>query len=147
MVIALEMSLGAAVAGPFDIAQAELSRIITRVLAAAHSSMSLSSRSTNWLAYNRDQSCRGPADQRRSGSPSGGCLEPAVERDQIHAQGGRVEVTLVPHQADLELSVADNGRGISPRSCHTSSIGSRGPTVLLRVRVEVSASAWPSSGI
>ena len=47
VVIALEMSLGAAVAGPFDIGQAELSRMITRVLAAASASMPLSSGSVN----------------------------------------------------------------------------------------------------
>lgn len=35
VVIAIEIPMGAAVAGPFDIAQAELDRLITRVLSAA----------------------------------------------------------------------------------------------------------------
>ena len=36
VVIAIEIPMGAAVAGPFDISQPELDRLITRVLAAAH---------------------------------------------------------------------------------------------------------------
>ena len=36
VVIALEMSLGAAIAGPFDIAERELTAMITRVMAAEH---------------------------------------------------------------------------------------------------------------
>jgi hypothetical protein len=35
VVIALEMSLGAAIAGPFDIAERDLTAMITRVMTAA----------------------------------------------------------------------------------------------------------------
>jgi hypothetical protein len=46
VVIAIEMSLGAIVAGPFDIAERELTSLITRVMAAERSQQSPPSRET-----------------------------------------------------------------------------------------------------
>jgi len=41
-------------------------------------------------------------------------VEPADQRDQVHAQGGHIDVLLARVDSQLELAVHDSGRGIAP---------------------------------
>ena len=88
------------------------------------------------------------ADRRRPRSPAAGGLEPAVERDQVHARAAAgSSVALRAGESHVEIAVSDTGAGIDAgSSCRTSSIGSVRPTPARRVSMAASGSAWRSSG-
>ncbi|MDQ2925276.1 MAG: ATP-binding protein, partial [Acidobacteriota bacterium] len=48
--------------------------------------------------------------------PAASHLESAVQCDQVHAQGGKVQLRLEGIDSHLEISVADNGPGIDQRA-------------------------------
>ena len=49
-----------------------------------------------------------------SGTAATGYLEPGEQCEQIHAQGGRIDVRLERFNSHVEISVKDSGQGISP---------------------------------
>ena len=50
----------------------------------------------------------------RPGAPATGGLEPAVQRHQVHAKGGSVQVRLERVDSHVEIAVSDTGAGIEP---------------------------------
>ena len=77
---------------------------------------------------------RGRADARRSRSPAAGDVEPAVERDQVHAQGRAVCASRrrTRPRATSRSPSPTPARASSRRSCRTSSSASPRPTARAR---------------
>ena len=87
------------------------------------------------------------ADRRGSGSPAADRVEPALERDQVHARGRHGRLALARAGSHVEMVVADSGGGHRrPTSCRTCSSASARTTPDRSAATAGSGSAWRSSG-